>query len=131
VPPVLGSARSPRQDQLNDGNAQRADFDAIGNMEASQPDAPRRSLRSMRTVVAGDDLIHPPEVVPTPERPWDALETDWLAGAAGFEPLHIESEFAKTLSSGAELELAHLELKVLERTSYKAAARSTPPVQAG
>ncbi len=35
---------------------------------------------------------------------------DWLVGAAGFEPLQ-ESEFAKTLSPGAELELAHLELK--------------------
>ena len=29
-----------------------------------------------------------------------ALETDWPVGAAGFEPLHIESEFAKTLSPG-------------------------------
>ncbi len=40
-----------------------------------------------------------------------ALETDWPVGAAGFEPLHIESEFAKTPSRGAGLELAHLELK--------------------
>src|SRR3954447_16858264 len=43
-----------------------------------------------------------------------ALETDWPAGAAGFEPLHLESEFAKTLSPGAGLELAHLESKMLE-----------------
>jgi hypothetical protein len=40
-----------------------------------------------------------------------AVETDWLAGAAGFEPLHMESEFATTLSPGAGLEHAHLELK--------------------
>jgi len=59
------SARSPRQDQLNDGNAQRADSDGIGSLEVSQPDASRRFLRSMRTVVAGDDLIRPYEVVPT------------------------------------------------------------------
>ena len=31
-----------------------------------------------------------------------ALETDWPVGAAGFEPLHIESEFAKTLSPGTK-----------------------------
>ena len=58
-------------------------------------------------------------------------ETDCVAGAAGFEPLHsgieirqdfglgrrdsnlciLESEFAKILSPGAGFELAHLELK--------------------
>ncbi len=31
-----------------------------------------------------------------------ALETDWPVGAAGFEPLHIESEFAKTLNPGGQ-----------------------------
>jgi hypothetical protein len=151
------SARSPRQDQLNDGNAQRADSDGIGTLEASQPDAPRRSLRSLRTVVAGDDLIRPLRSSPPHHRPspnllvlakndpalqkrdtkkargdrrrkcqiphtetssylrnltvprgfkatfiCDALETDWLAGAAGLEPLHLRSQFAKTLSSGRE-----------------------------
>jgi hypothetical protein len=63
------SARSPRQDQLNDGNAQRADSDGIGTLEASQPDAPRRSLRSLRTVVAGDDLIRPLRSSPPHHRP--------------------------------------------------------------
>ena len=155
------SARSPRQDQLNDGNAQRADSDGIGTLEASQPDAPRRSLRSLRTVVAGDDLIRPLRSSPPHHRPspnllvlakndpalqkrdtkkargdrrrngasiakfrtrrpahicetsrtrgfkatfiCDALETDWLAGAAGLEPLHLRSQFAKTPSQGERI----------------------------
>jgi hypothetical protein len=59
-----------------------------------------------------------------------ALETDWLAGAAGFEPLHLmrtrqdsppmrrdsnlcisEFEFTETLNPGC-LELAHLDAEV-------------------
>ena len=39
------------------------------------------------------------------------LKTDWLAEEAGFEPLNLRSEFAKTLSLGTGLELAHLAIK--------------------
>jgi hypothetical protein len=46
------------------------------------------------------------------------LGTDWLAGAAGFEPPHIESEFAKALSRGAGLELAHPELRARPIDAY-------------
>jgi hypothetical protein len=35
-----GRPRSSRQDQLNDSNAERADSDGIGSLEASHPDAP-------------------------------------------------------------------------------------------
>jgi hypothetical protein len=72
------------------------------------------------------------------------LETDWPVGVAGFEPLHsgieirqdsslgrrdsnlciLESEFAKTLSRGARLELALLELKARPDRRLK-------PVEAG
>ena len=46
----------------------------------------------------------------------DALETDWLAGAAGFEPLHSELGFATTLSSGREdFEHAHLDNCISEK----------------
>jgi len=42
---------SPRQDQLNDSNAERADSDGIGNLNASQPDAPRKDATgNMRSV---------------------------------------------------------------------------------
>ena len=37
-----------------------------------------------------------------------ALETDWPVGAAGFEPLHLRSEFAKTSLAG--FEPLHLEI---------------------
>ncbi len=41
-----------------------------------------------------------------------ALDTDWLAGAAGFERLHIRIGILPRLSGrGAGLELAHHELK--------------------
>ena len=33
---------------------------------------------------------------------WYALETDWLAEAGGFEPLHLRIGIAETLSSGRE-----------------------------
>jgi hypothetical protein len=32
-----------------------------------------------------------------------ALETDWPVGAAGLEPLHLRSQFAKTLSQGERI----------------------------
>jgi hypothetical protein len=71
------------------------------------------------------------------KRPWTigkrdripyALETDWLVGAAGFEPLHIESEFAKTLSPGGRTRTCASRIKdarahFLQRVS---GARSTP-----
>jgi hypothetical protein len=58
-----GRPGSPRQDQLNDSNAERADSDGLGSLEASRPDAPDE-----RTVVARG-RPYPPlseEVVPQP-----------------------------------------------------------------
>jgi hypothetical protein len=51
----------------------------------------------------------------------DALETDWLVGAAGFEPLHLRIGF---LSSGPGPELAHLELQVRRLHSQKTSQAS-------
>jgi hypothetical protein len=38
---------------------------------------------------------------------------DWLAGAAGFESLHLRIEFAKTLSSGRERSIMRISSKVV------------------
>ena len=56
---------------------------------------------------------------------FDAFETDWLVGAAGFERLHIRIGILPRLSArGAGLELAHLEIK-------GAPDRRLKPVEAG
>ncbi len=49
---------------------------------------------------------------------------DWLAGAPGFEPLHIESEFAKTLSPGGRTRTCASRIK-------GAPDRRLKPVEAG
>ena len=56
-PPPHCPARSPRQDQANDRNAQRADRHGTASLEASHPDAPRDSLRS---VLIGGRPYQPP-----------------------------------------------------------------------
>jgi hypothetical protein len=67
------TAESPRQDRVTDGNAQRADRQGIGSLEASQPDAPRDPCERLcwgRTLSAS-----PPKVVPLRRRPgkWPGL----------------------------------------------------------
>ncbi len=59
---------------------------------------------------------------------FDAFETDWLAGAAGFEPLHIESEFAKTLSPRGRTRTCASRIKDARAALLTKAsgARSTP-----
>src|SRR3954463_5042475 len=59
--------------------------------------------------------------------------TDWLAGAAGFEPLHTESEFAKALSPGGRTRTCASRIKdaraaLLTKVS---GARSTPRSYSG
>jgi hypothetical protein len=54
-----------------------------------------------------------------------ALETDWPVEAAGFEPLHLRSEFTKTLSLADRLELAHLGWQVREPPFSKSFWRPT------
>ena len=71
---------------------------------------------------------------------FDAFETDWLVGAAGFEPLHLGLQLARDssqgvrirtsafwnrdLSSGPGPELAHLELQVRRLHSQKTSQAS-------
>jgi hypothetical protein len=67
------TAEYPRQDRVTDGNAQRADRQGIGSLEASQPDAPRHPCERLcwgRTLSAS-----PPKVVPLRRRPgkWPGL----------------------------------------------------------
>jgi hypothetical protein len=38
-----------------------------------------------------------------------ALETDWLAGVAGFEPLHLRIEIRETLSQDSKLCISELD----------------------
>jgi hypothetical protein len=57
------------------------------------------------------------------------LETDWLVGAAGFEPLHLRIEFANTLSSGREKSNMRISSKVVVPPPWTSTSGSDSEMQ--